>query len=1223
MSDNEAEYLGTDYDLSEAEDSYLTNYVNPECALLAYSRFNKIDKLRTLLEARRKKQITLDLNVKGSQKQNSGWSALHLASYFGNDQVVEQLLRFPRSEVDIDIQNNQGDTPLHKAAFTNRERVVQLLLSKQADIYIKNNDGQRPKDVTHSTEILRLIEAVEAADINKRKTELFSAVSAGDLKFIQSCYPNSYQISSNASADGSYVQSSPVIRSSCGPHLELRQITDDSGNTLLHIAALRNHKAVCLYLLENGYNAYQKNKHGQTCIDLATPQMQQVLLSVKPTDSQLDKLTRHRVSRFEGHLMRRVRFLGYKSCWVVLENGVFLVFNNKNDPMKKSYKYLESASINLDPSNEGVFQILFSDRTSVTLLVPKGSRLVGPTSSTSLSTHSRISTNSVPGTSVELERQKWVNAINDHIKFSTEFIRRGLKNLRRDDHDDIDDDSVDGNLSNLDQLLPLDTIKSIIQNAGAHYSILVRHTDELLTLMKDANLLEETSASPTTASSSGGKTTAGNPPSQPSRFLSRIRSSSTQAQPTNRLESGSRFYLQESQFASPEGLHDNWSSILFHLKLVTESANNTKMTMSQALSLMEHQEVIRQQRLQDQEEKCRVLEESLHMLARDHMELERSLSMNPIAGQSLRGARSMTTMSSITDYFDAFEDFDDEKTVTPTSIHSDDEIDEMVMMANSTIKTSSPKVVRRAMQSVDTNNKSTNFVQTPHVFINEPADDDQDKTDDDISICSALTIENEFENGEVVNDINASPRAITDVTPDTSNRSVVEYSKKTLRTKLPAPAPQGSMSLWNILKNCIGKDLSKITFPVVFNEPLTMLQRYSEFGEHVEFLEQADQNPDPTDRMELVCAYFLSGLAASAGRLTKPSNPILNETYEFHLDSPSGTKVIGVAEQVSHHPPISAFWSESPVHEIDMYLSPKIRFWGRSVEIDCQGGVWLRLKGQDELYTYPTLKSCVNNILIGKMWLEVYGAYEIVNHKNKMKLHLTLHNSGWFGKDAHRFDGYIVDAKGKKLRYLYGKWNEYLKSVDYDQMEKFVKLNPSWSQSQQSPKKQSVNSDHKTGPQGDASKISSDSSASTTSVGDIILVQSDSSESLEIPNSRTIWRIQKGIQAPEYYNFTPFTMTLNELTDELAKTLPHTDSRFRPDVRKLEHGDLDGAAAEKERLEEKQRAARKATKSKGEKDTALWFDEVDDQVTKKKRWVFNKKYWNAKIDAPTSFPDIF
>lgn len=50
-----------------------------------------------------------------------------------------------------------------------------------------------------------------------------------------------------------------------------------------------------------------------------------------------------------------------------------------------------------------------------------------------------------------------------------------------------------------------------------------------------------------------------------------------------------------------------------------------------------------------------------------------------------------------------------------------------------------------------------------------------------------------------------------------------------LRTKLPIDNDnRPPVSLWAILKGSIGKDLSKISFPVFFNEPTSMLQRMSE-----------------------------------------------------------------------------------------------------------------------------------------------------------------------------------------------------------------------------------------------------------------------------------------------------------------------------------------------------------------------------------------------------------
>lgn len=55
-------------------------------------------------------------------------------------------------------------------------------------------------------------------------------------------------------------------------------------------------------------------------------------------------------------------------------------------------------------------------------------------------------------------------------------------------------------------------------------------------------------------------------------------------------------------------------------------------------------------------------------------------------------------------------------------------------------------------------------------------------------------------------------------------------------------------------------------------------------------------------------------------------------------------------------------------------------------------------------------------------------------------------------------------------------------------------------------------------------------------------------------------------------------MSLNELEPGMDQFLCPTDSRLRPDIRKLEQGDIDGAAIEKTRLEEKQRDANKHRK---------------------------------------------
>lgn len=62
-------------------------------------------------------------------------------------------------------------------------------------------------------------------------------------------------------------------------------------------------------------------------------------------------------------------------------------------------------------------------------------------------------------------------------------------------------------------------------------------------------------------------------------------------------------------------------------------------------------------------------------------------------------------------------------------------------------------------------------------------------------------------------------------------------------------------------------------------------------------------------------------------------------------------------------------------------------------------------------------------------------------------------------------------------------------------------------------------------------------------------------------------------------------MALNEWTEEDEKTRPKlapTDSRYRPDIRKMEEGNIDLASEEKTRLEEKQRATRQLMEKRRE-----------------------------------------
>lgn len=131
-----------------------------------------------------------------------------------------------------------------------------------------------------------------------------------------------------------------------------------------------------------------------------------------------------------------------------------------------------------------------------------------------------------------------------------------------------------------------------------------------------------------------------------------------------------------------------------------------------------------------------------------------------------------------------------------------------------------------------------------------------------------------------------------------------------VRTRLAMDSDdRPKISLWGILKSMIGKDMTKMTLPVSFNEPTSLLQRIAEDLEYTDLLDIAADRSDSMERLLYVASYAASEYASTIGRVAKPFNPLLGETFEY-VRPDKGYRFF--VEQVSHHPPIGAAWAESP-----------------------------------------------------------------------------------------------------------------------------------------------------------------------------------------------------------------------------------------------------------------------------------------------------------------------
>uniref|UniRef100_A0A8C5AE55 Oxysterol-binding protein n=1 Tax=Gadus morhua TaxID=8049 RepID=A0A8C5AE55_GADMO len=160
--------------------------------------------------------------------------------------------------------------------------------------------------------------------------------------------------------------------------------------------------------------------------------------------------------------------------------------------------------------------------------------------------------------------------------------------------------------------------------------------------------------------------------------------------------------------------------------------------------------------------------------------------------------------------------------------------------------------------------------------------------------------------------------------------------------------------IWTLLKQLRpGMDLSKVVLPTFILEPRSFLDKLSDYYFHADLLSQAVLEESAYGRIKQVVRWYLSGFYKKPKGLKKPYNPILGETFRccwLHPESDSCTYY--VAEQVSHHPPISAFYISNKKDGfcISGSILAKSKFYGNSLSAILDGKARLHFLSRDEEY---------------------------------------------------------------------------------------------------------------------------------------------------------------------------------------------------------------------------------------------------------------------------------
>ncbi|XP_029977110.1 oxysterol-binding protein-related protein 10 isoform X2 [Salarias fasciatus] len=237
----------------------------------------------------------------------------------------------------------------------------------------------------------------------------------------------------------------------------------------------------------------------------------------------------------------------------------------------------------------------------------------------------------------------------------------------------------------------------------------------------------------------------------------------------------------------------------------------------------------------------------------------------------------------------------------------------------------------------------------------------------------------------------------------------------------------------------LGMDLTRVVLPTFILEKRSLLEMYANFMAHPDMFLSITAGATPEDRIVRFVEYYLT--AFHEGRkgavAKKPYNPVLGETFHCSWevprervkpparssggsarepgrgpnnsqqqgdDSPGGCyRVRFVAEQVSHHPPVSGFYCECRERRmcVNAHVWTKSKFMGMSIGVSMVGEGVLCLLEHDEEYVF-TLPCAYARSILTVPWVELGGKISINCAKSGYSATVTFHTKPFYGGKVHR-----------------------------------------------------------------------------------------------------------------------------------------------------------------------------------------------------------------------------
>ncbi|KAL2198440.1 Oxysterol-binding protein-domain-containing protein [Corynascus similis CBS 632.67] len=1077
---------------------------------------------------------------------------LHLAIQCAEQPVVEYVLSDGAGSLDINARDKDGNTPLHVAAAQGRTQVVRLLLeNKDINDAIANHQGRLPIDLARNPDIFQQLQLSRSLFAENKVRQVQDLILHGELKVLEQ------------------VLEEPRFKTVLdinSPEFASEPNTVQSGGTLLHEAARRKNSRLIQVLLLHGADPFRRDRKGKLPQDVTKDEITRAMLKKSPAAVAAqrgiqekavlgsttqgaaaampgDPLAGREAREMKGYLKKWTNYRkGYQLRWFVLEDGVLSYYKHQDDAGSacRGAINMRIAKLHMSADEKTKFEI-----------------------------HGKSSVKYTLKANHEVEAKRWFWALNNSIQWTKDQAKEEERQRARNaellkqakaEHSHLSDTPSES-------ASVAEASRSSIQLTRMHSSARASNKsgfpaagsnddEDFIDAVTEADKTDRnggTVADEADDDEEYGEGSSGReaPPANKDAFNITAQSAKLQLESMANVTSA---LLLESSRNPALTLSDPKTS----QALATYDAAIRSLTglIGDLLRISKDRDAYWQYRLDRESEMRRMWEESMAQVAKEQEALEARVGEAELK-------RRMT------------------KRILK-------EVVENGMLESGQVPASTSQAAEAALQEeVDTEAPADAVsVKSPTISLSRR----QTVMTQMAVISDSESDEEEFFDAVDAGQVEVSQLPPSEVTTSQENQQLVisdaydisssfKGYENGIRTRLKMDADnRPKISLWGILKSMVGKDMTKMTLPVSFNEPTSLLYRCGEDMEYADLLDLAADRTDSVERLLYVAAFAASEYASTIGRVAKPFNPLLGETFEYVRPDKNYRFFI---EQVSHHPPIGAAWAESPKWTYYGESAVKSKFYGRSFDINPLGTWFLKLRpthgGKEDFYTWKKVTSSVVGIITGNPVVDNYGPMEIKNWTTGEVCHLEFKPRGWKASSAYVIGGKVVDANGRVRFSIGGRWNSKL----------YARYTPGYEATID-----------------DAAAAAADKDKSAGNDG-----------SITDPNKAfLIWQANprpEGIP----FNLTPFVLTFNHIDDQLRPWIAPTDSRLRPDQRAMEEGEYDFAATEKNRLEEAQRARRRAREAKGEEFVPAWFSKAKCEITGETYWKFNGEYWKRREKA--------